>query len=114
MDKCLFCEMASGKIKPKTVSETEELLAFRDINPRAPVHILIVPRKHIASINELTAEDAGLVGRMVLLAQSIARQEGVAESGYRLTMNCNPDGGQTVFHLHMHLLGGRQMEWPPG
>lgn len=106
--------MVSGEIKPDMVHETGELIAFRDINPQAPTHILVVPRKHISTVNDLAAADAALVGRLVLAAQEIARLEGIDESGYRLVMNCNAGGGQSVFHIHLHLLGGRQMTWPPG
>ncbi|HET7649823.1 MAG TPA: histidine triad nucleotide-binding protein [Gammaproteobacteria bacterium] len=114
MTDCLFCRMVSGEIKPDMVHETGELIAFRDINPQAPTHILVVPRKHISTVNDLAAADAALVGRLVLAAQEIARLEGIDESGYRLVMNCNAGGGQSVFHIHLHLLGGRQMTWPPG
>jgi histidine triad (HIT) family protein len=114
MSDCLFCKMVKGEIKPKLALETSELVAFHDINPQAPVHVLIVPRKHITSINDLSPEDAPLVGKMFLAAQEIAKTQKVAQPGYRLVVNCNADGGQTVFHLHLHLLGGRQMHWPPG
>lgn len=114
MTDCLFCKMVAGEIRPDLVHETSELIAFRDINPQARTHILIVPRKHIGTVNELAAADAALVGKLVLAAQEIARQEGIDESGYRLVMNCNAGGGQSVFHIHLHLLGGRQMTWPPG
>ncbi len=106
--------MVSGEIEPDKVFESEELLAFRDINPQAPTHILVVPKKHIATTNDLTQADQNLVGQMVLAAQEIAAKEGVAESGYRLVLNCNQHGGQSVDHIHIHLLGGRQMMWPPG
>ena len=114
MTDCLFCKMVKGEIKPKLALETPELIAFHDINPQAPVHLLVVPRKHIASINDLGADDAPLVGKMLLAAKEIARLQKIDQSGYRLVMNCNADGGQTVFHLHLHLLGGRKMHWPPG
>jgi len=114
MKDCLFCKMASGEIKPDMVLETKELIAFRDINPQAPLHVLVVPRKHITTLNDTIEPDAILVGKMTLTAQEIARNTGVDGSGYRLVMNCNADGGQTVFHIHMHVLGGRQMKWPPG
>ena len=114
MQDCLFCKMVAGEIKPSLVLETPSLIAFRDINRQAPVHVLIVPRKHIATLNEADPEDAGLMGEMLLAAQAIAKREDIAASGYRLVMNCNADGGQTVFHIHMHLLGGRHMKWPPG
>lgn len=114
MSDCLFCKMAAGEIKPDMVKETGDLIAFRDINPQAATHILVVPRKHISTANDLTGADAELVGKLVLAAREIARQEGIDESGYRLVMNCNAGAGQTVFHIHLHLLGGRQMNWPPG
>ena len=111
---CLFCKIVREEIDADIVFENDNVLAFRDINPQAPTHILIIPRKHIATINDLAAEDAGLVGQLFLAAAAIARNEGIADDGYRVTMNCNPAAGQTVFHLHLHLLGGRQMNWPPG
>lgn len=114
MSDCLFCKMINGEIRPDMVRETDELIAFRDINPQAPSHILIVPRKHISTLNDLTPADASLVGKMFLCAQEIARQQGIAEPGYRTVMNCNAGAGQSVFHIHLHLLGGRQMHWPPG
>ncbi|MGH8371310.1 MAG: histidine triad nucleotide-binding protein [Gammaproteobacteria bacterium] len=114
MNDCLFCKMVKGEIKPDMVRETDELIAFRDINPQAATHVLIVPRKHISTTNDLTPADEALVGKLILAAQDIARQEGIAESGYRLVMNCNAGAGQTVFHIHLHLLGGRRLTWPPG
>lgn len=111
---CLFCKMVSGQIKPDTVYEDSEVLAFRDINPQAPVHVLVIPKKHIATLNELQPGDAELVGKLVRAAAHIARELGIAESGYRTVMNCNADAGQSVFHIHLHLLGGRVMRWPPG
>lgn len=114
MSDCLFCKMVAGEIKPTLVLETPDVIAFHDINPQAPIHILVVPRRHVATLNELGSEDAALAGKMVLAAQEVARLEGIADSGYRLVMNCNADGGQTVFHIHLHLLGGRPMKWPPG
>ncbi|MEN8174353.1 MAG: histidine triad nucleotide-binding protein [Pseudomonadota bacterium] len=114
MSDCLFCKMAAGDIKPDIVFEDDEFLAFRDIDPQAPVHVLIIPRKHIATINDLGKDDAGLVGRMVLAAKKIAADEGIGEAGYRTLINCNAEGGQAVYHIHLHLLGGRRMGWPPG
>ena len=114
MDDCLFCKMVSGEIKPDLVYETDQVIAFRDINPQAPLHALVIPRKHIATINDAEPGDATLLGQMVLAAQQIASDEGYAEPGYRLAMNCNADAGQTVFHIHLHLLAGRQLDWPPG
>ncbi|HEX5340343.1 MAG TPA: histidine triad nucleotide-binding protein [Gammaproteobacteria bacterium] len=114
MSDCLFCKMVAGEIKPELVLETDDLIAFRDINPQASSHVLIVPRKHISTANDLTEADLTLVGKLFLAARKIAAGEGVAESGYRLVMNCNAGAGQTVFHIHLHLLGGRRMSWPPG
>lgn len=114
MSDCLFCKMVSGEIQPAKVYEDDHVLAFRDINPQAPVHVLIVPKEHIATLNDLEDGHADLIGRLYLAVKRIARQEGLAENGYRTVMNCNTDGGQTVFHLHLHLLGGRRMAWPPG
>jgi histidine triad (HIT) family protein len=114
MTDCLFCKMVSGEIAPDKVFEDDDVLAFRDINPQAPTHVLVVPKRHVATLNELDGESAGLVGKMVLAAAEVARREGFAEQGYRTIMNCNADGGQTVFHIHLHLLGGRVMGWPPG
>jgi len=114
MSDCLFCKIAEGKIPSNRVFENETVVAFRDIHPQAPVHILIVPRRHIGTLNELNAEDAKLIGEMVLAAKHLAAQENLAESGYRVLMNCNRDGGQSVYHIHLHLLGGRYMKWPPG
>jgi histidine triad (HIT) family protein len=114
MTDCLFCKMVSGEIAPDKVFESDDVLAFRDINPQAPTHVLVVPKRHVATLNDLDDESAGLVGKMVLAAAEVARREGFAEQGYRTIMNCNADGGQTVFHIHLHLLGGRVMGWPPG
>lgn len=113
MKDCLFCKMAGGEITPDMVHEDDELMVFRDVNPQAPVHCLIVPRRHIATLDDLEEGDAGLVGRLYLTAKRTAALLGL-EAGYRTVMNCNRDGGQTVFHIHLHLLGGRRMHWPPG
>ena len=112
--ECLFCKMVAGEIKPKTVYEDNEILAFQDINPQAPVHILVIPKKHLATLNDLGPEHSGLIGKLALTATQLARQTGIAESGYRTVMNCNADAGQSVFHIHLHLLGGRRLHWPPG
>lgn len=112
MSDCLFCRIVNKEIPAKLVAEDEHCVAFRDINPQAPVHVLVIPRKHIASLND--ASDAAAVGRLSLMAARIAREEGVAESGYRTVINTNGDAGQTVFHIHLHLLGGRHLKWPPG
>jgi histidine triad (HIT) family protein len=114
MTDCLFCKIAKGDINAKKALETESLLAFYDIDPKAPIHILIIPKKHIASNNYIVAEDETLIGSMFTAAKKIASDMGIAEDGYRLVFNCGRDGGQAVSHLHLHLLGGRQLGWPPG
>jgi histidine triad (HIT) family protein len=114
MSEDLFEKIVAREIPADIVWENDELLAFRDIDPQAPVHILIIPKRRIRTLNDLEPDDAGLVGRMVLAATDIAKSEGIAEDGYRLNLNCNQGGGQSVWHIHLHLLGGRQMTWPPG
>ena len=114
MADCLFCKMVSGEITPDTVHEDDDILAFKDINPQAPLHVLIIPKAHITTVNELSDANAATVGRLFLAAKRIAADNGLAGPGYRLVMNCNADAGQTVFHIHLHLLGGRPMTWPPG
>lgn len=109
---CLFCRIVRKEIPAKLVTEDEHCVAFRDINPQAPVHVLVIPREHLASLNEM--KDGAIIGRMHVLAAKIARDEGLAERGYRTVINTNSDAGQTVFHLHLHLLGGRHLGWPPG
>jgi histidine triad (HIT) family protein len=111
---CLFCKFASGAIAADIVYETESVLAFRDINPQAPTHVLIIPRKHIPTINDLDNADIDVIGLLFAAARDIAKGEGIDEPGFRVTMNCNKAAGQTVFHLHLHLLGGRNFAWPPG
>lgn len=111
---CLFCKIANGEIPADIVYEDEHSLAFRDLNPQAPTHVLVIPRRHIATINDLADDDALAIGRLFVAARDVAAKEGFAESGYRVTMNCNAAAGQTVFHVHLHLLGGRQFGWPPG
>lgn len=111
---CLFCKIASGEIPADTVEEAEDWVAFRDINPQAPTHILIITREHIPTLNDVGPDEAELVGRLLLAAKRIAAAEGIAESGYRTVFNTNAGAGQSVFHVHVHLLGGRQMAWPPG
>lgn len=111
-DQCLFCRIARKEIPATIVAENETMVAFRDINPQAPVHILVIPRSHVSSLNE--ANDAALIGNLSLFAAELAKREGVAESGYRTLINTNRDAGQTVFHVHLHLLGGRALGWPPG
>ena len=114
MVDCLFCKMVSGEIQPDVVFEDDDVLAFRDVSPQAPVHVLVIPKSHIATTNELTPEHAVLIGKMVLAARQIAADEGIAEPGYRMVMNCNPEAGLSVYHIHLHMLGGRPMGWPPG
>jgi len=110
---CLFCKIVQGEIPAERVYEDERVIAFRDINPQAPFHCLIIPREHIATLNEIRDEDRLLVGHLVQAAGKIARQQGFDQDGYRTVFNCNTHGGQTVYHLHMHLLGGKPMGWPP-
>ncbi len=114
MTDCVFCKIVAGDIPAKTVFEDEEVLAFEDLSPQAPQHVLVIPKKHIATLNDLTAEDAPVIGKMARVAAQVARDRGFAEDGYRTVMNCNQLGGQTVYHIHMHVLGGRGMSWPPG
>ena len=111
---CVFCKILAGEIPADIVYESDAAIGFRDVNPQAPMHVLIIPRKHIATINDLDTGDEALVGSLTMAAQEIARQEGFADDGYRTVMNCNEEAGQTVFHIHLHLLGGRRMAWPPG
>ena len=111
---CLFCKIARQQIPAAIVHEDDQVVAFRDISPQAPVHLLVIPKKHVTTVNDLQPEDAALAGHMLLTAQKLAAAEGIAESGYRLVMNCNEEGGQTVYHIHLHVLGGRSMHWPPG
>ena len=106
---CLFCNIVSENIPADILYQDDQVVAFRDINPQAPTHILIIPRKHISTINEVESTDQQLVGHLVLTAQKLARDQGISESGFRLIMNCNEEGGQTVYHIHMHLMGGRQL-----
>ncbi len=114
MSDCLFCGIVEGKIKGDVVYQDDAVVAFKDIGPKAPVHILIVPRKHVASVSDLNTDDGHLVGAIFIAAAKLAKEFGIAESGYRVVVNSGPDAGQSVFHLHYHLLGGRQMAWPPG
>ncbi len=114
MSDCLFCKVVAGEVPADIIYDNEHVLAFRDISPQAPTHVLIIPRRHIATINDLDAGDNELVGQLFLAAKEVAAQEGVDEVGYRVVMNCNEDAGQTVFHIHLHLMGGREMRWPPG
>ena len=109
---CVFCKIVRGEIPAARVAESARCIAFRDLGAQAPVHVLVIPRAHVASLNDVT--DAAIVGELAALAQQVARAEGVAESGYRIVINTNADGGQSVHHLHLHLLGGRRLTWPPG
>jgi histidine triad (HIT) family protein len=111
---CLFCKIVEKKIPSKIVYEDERVLAFEDINPQAPIHILVIPKKHISTSLEIKSDDNELVGYMFQVANKIAKERNIAERGFRLVMNCNRESGQTVFHIHLHLLGGRIMHWPPG
>ena len=114
MSDCLFCRIIAGEIPGSFVHQDDRLVAFRDVKPQAPMHVLVVPRRHIPSLNELSAEDDGLVGEMTRRAAAIAKEHGHAERGYRTVFNCNAGAGQTVFHIHLHVLGGRNLGWPPG
>lgn len=114
MADCLFCKIIAGEIPSGKVYEDEYVYAFNDISPEAPVHVLIVPKAHIASCNEITEENAEIISKIFLAAKKIAEEKSIAEGGYRVVNNCGDDGGQTVKHLHFHLLGGRSLNWPPG
>ncbi len=114
MSDTIFGRIAAGEITADIVYEDDDLVAFRDLSPQAPTHILIIPRRPIRTLNDVKEADAELVGKLFLAAAKVARQVGIAEAGYRVVVNCNAVGGQTVFHLHLHLLGGRPMQWPPG
>ena len=111
---CLFCKILAGEIPADIIHESATTIACRDINPQAPTHVLIIPRKHIATINDIVPEDQAVIGSLYLAACDIVTAEGIADDGYRTVMNCNEAAGQTVFHIHMHLLGGRTLAWPPG
>lgn len=114
MPECIFCQIIAGKKPGEIVYQDEQITAFKDIHPAAPVHILLVPNKHISSVNETAAEDVAMLGRLFTVARHIAEQQGVRQSGYRLVVNTGPDSGQIIFHLHMHLLGGQHMRYPIG
>lgn len=111
--ECIFCKIVKHEIG-ELIYEDEQIIAFHDIAPQAPHHILLVPKRHYATINDLTSKEALLLGHMIITAQSLAKKNELAENGYRLVFNCNPQGGQAVYHIHLHLLAGRQMHWPPG
>ena len=114
MSENIFSKIINREIPADIVFENDRVLAFRDINPQAPVHVLVIPKKVIPTVNDIRSEDRELVGELFTIAAQIAAEEGIAESGYRTVFNCNGDGGQEVYHLHLHLLGGRAMQWPPG
>ena len=114
MDDCLFCQIANKTISSSIVYEDEQIMAFNDINPQAPTHILLIPKDHFASLNEVPDEKKGLLGQLLMKARQIAEGQGLAQSGYRIVLNTQKDSGQEVFHIHFHLLGGRRMSWPPG
>lgn len=114
MVDCVFCKVINQEIPAKIIYEDEFVAAFDDISPKAPLHKLVVPKQHIPTLNDLTTENAHLVAKMVMAAKTIAQEAGIAEEGYRIIMNCQEGGGQSVFHIHLHLLGGRVMNWPPG
>lgn len=114
MGDCIFCKIATGVINADRVYEDEQVLAFRDLDPHAPTHVLVIPKLHISTINDLDEESSPVVGRMYLAAKQVAEQEGISERGYRTVMNCNDEAGQAIFHIHLHVLGGRRMRWPPG
>ncbi len=114
MSDCLFCKIINREIPADIVYEDDLVLAFSDINPQAPNHTLIIPKKHIARVSDLKEEEARLMGRMIMAANKIVREKGLAEKGYRIVLNCGKDAGQEVFHIHLHLLSGRKFSWPPG
>lgn len=113
MENCIFCKILKGEIPSEKVYEDEKVYAFKDINPEAPVHVLIIPKKHISSANELTEDNKEVIGDVYYAAQKIAKELGIADKGYRIINNCGEDGGQTVFHIHFHLMGGKKLNWPP-
>jgi len=114
MADCIFCQIIAGDSSGQKVFENERVVALRDLHPQAPAHLLVIPRRHIATLNDLQPGDGELVGEMMLVATQLAAQENLSARGYRLVLNCNRDGGQSVYHIHLHLLGGRYMGWPPG
>ena len=111
---CIFCEIAEGRRPARTVHSDDQLVAFHDVRPQAPTHVLVIPRRHVTSLLDLEAEDDGLLGAMVRRARDLARDLGLGERGFRLVMNCGDDAGYSVYHIHLHLLGGRALGWPPG
>lgn len=114
MDDCIFCKLVKREIPAKIAYEDDQVIAFHDIDPKAPIHLLVIPKRHITTLNDLEESDAALVGRLQVTAAKLAKELGFAEAGYRVVMNCNEDGGQTVWHIHMHVLAGRSLSWPPG
>ena len=114
MEDCIFCKIVKGEIPCEKVYEDDKVLSFKDINPGAPNHVLIIPKKHIGSLNEVTEEDSVLIAHIFLVAKEIVKELGIAGTGYRIVSNCGEDGGQTVPHIHFHILGGRSLQWPPG
>ena len=114
MQSCIFCKIVAGEIPCKKVYEDDALFAFEDVNPAAPTHILIIPKRHMETLHEIQDTDKELIGSIFVAANEIARKQGIAQEGFRIVVNCGENGGQTVFHIHFHLLGGRRMEWPPG
>lgn len=113
-DECLFCRIVSGDLDADIVHRDERCVAFDDVNPQAPTHVLVVPRRHVSTLNDLGGDDESLIGHLVTVARDIAQERGHAGAGYRVVMNCNSAGGQSVFHIHLHLLAGRGLSWPPG
>ncbi len=114
MSDCLFCKINNGDISADILYQDDDVTVFKDVSPQAPVHFLVIPKKHITTLNDLESDDEALIGKMMIAAKNAAADLGIAESGFRTTMNCNSDGGQSVYHIHLHVLGGRQMNWPPG
>ncbi|MFN3478760.1 MAG: histidine triad nucleotide-binding protein [Thermodesulfovibrionales bacterium] len=114
MNDCIFCKIVEKKIPSRVIYEDDISMAFEDINPQAPVHVLIIPKKHIPTLLDIKEEDSGLIAHLIKIANYISKEKGISERGFRLVTNCNPESGQTVYHIHIHLLGGRRMHWPPG
>lgn len=114
MSDCIFCKIIDKKIPARIIYEDEHALAFEDVNPQAPVHTLVIPKKHIPTLLDIKEQDNNLIGHLIKVANKIANDKGIAERGFRVVTNCNPESGQTVYHIHFHILGGRQMHWPPG
>lgn len=114
MSDCLFCKIITGEIPTEIIYQDNEIIAFNDIEPQAPTHILVIPKQHISTINDIKSEEAALIGKLYLTVQQLAKEHNINEPGYRTVMNCNSDGGQAVYHIHLHLLGGRKLKWPPG